>query len=487
MADDGTLLKNTAYNVLARGIASGVPLVVSMYASRRIGVDSFGIAQYIIWLVSTVWMFLNFGLPITLVRYIALRMGDRNPASAGAMIGWSLVFNGLICIAGALVFLIALHMARGLWIETLLLFICMSFNSVLQSAHEGLMRFRRLFFASLVSGCVMLVLFFPLIHPYVLDGYIAVLVAGAAVNALVLLFSLKDLPLFHREMALIPPGAGRLFGRDVRSFALYTWLAAIISSFAWQRMELFFIKTYLTTADVAFFSVAVLLATYVTQPIALLSSALIPYFSRAAAEHNEESAHATYFFLTKLLAWLTFFACFFVAAHSSFIVKLIYGIAYEPAENVTAIVVAGSSFGAIAAAGSALLYAHGRSRFIVLSGSVGAVLAVFSGIFIVPIFGIVGAAIARILIQFLMICFGTYYIVTRLKFSFPFFNYIKSLVLAAMICFIVQSVLPVSSTVQFFINAIIALLLYAIGTHLLTIFRKDEISKLKRTIITLVH
>ena len=473
MADDGTLLKNTLFNVLARGIASGVPLLVSMYASRKIGVDAFGTAQYILWLIATVWMFLNFGLPITLVRFIALRLGDRKKNAAHAMIAWSFSICLVLCSLGVVVFAFAFHAASTLWLETFLLFVVMSFSSVLQSVNEGLMRFKHLFHVSLLSGCVMLACFFPVIRSYSLEGYIAVLIGGAIVSVVFMTAGL-------RGFSFLPRGkAAEIFGTDVRTFAFYSWLAAIISSFTWQSMELFFIKTYLTSADVAYFSIALLLASYVTQPIALLSSALLPYFSREVGGLDNRSAQGTYFFLTKLLAWLTFFACFFTAANSSFILTFIYGQAYGPAKDVAAIVLSGSSFGTIAAVGSALLYAHGKSKFIAIFGSLGAMIAIFAGVLVIPTYGIIGAGISKVAIQMSMVIIGTFYIVKYLQFRFPFGGYVKSFFLSFLICLGLHLLFPAETVFQLFINACITLLCYIIGTLALSIFDMQEINALK--------
>jgi O-antigen/teichoic acid export membrane protein len=470
----GALLKNTVFSILAKGIASGVPLIVSMYASRRLGVEGFGTAQYIIWLVSTVWLFLNFGLPVTLIRYIVLRTSEGKKESAEAMIGWSLVFNVGISGLSVLVFALTLRVSVAVWSGAFLLFIFTSFNSVLQSVTEGLMRYKQLFRASLVSGFIMLVSFFPLIHSYSLSGYIAVLTAGAMANLVVLFFGLRDFSFSLRHS--IPFD---IFSKDVRNFAFYTWLAAIISSFMWQRMELFFIKAYLTSADVAFFSVAVLLTAYVTQPIALLSSALLPYFSKESLGEDRNNAQATYFFLTKLMAWLTFFLCFFTAAHSSFIVRLVYGSAYKPAENVSAIVLAGSSFGTIAAVGSALLYGRGKSKFIATFGGIGALVAILAGIIVVPIYGVLGAGISRVGIQISMVIIGTYYIVKFLKFHFPFGGYLKSFFLAFVICFGIRLLHPVATIFQFIFNVCLALLFYIVGTIPFSIFDAEEVDAIK--------
>lgn len=476
------LLKNTVYSVFAKGIASGVPLIVSMYASRRLGVNDFGTAQYIIWLVSTVWLFLNLGIPVTLIRYVALRTGGEEKESAGAMMSWSLVFSIGISLLAVVVFAIALRGSFAFLIEVFLLFLFTSLNSVLQSVTEGLMRYKQLFRASLMSGFVMLLVFFPLIHTYVLQGYIAVLAIGIVANLSVLSFGLRDFPFSLRYNVAI-----KILDNDVRSFAFYTWLAAIISSFMWQRMELFFIKVYLTSADVAFFSIAVLLATYVTQPIALLSSALLPYFSHESLKSDSNSAQTTYFFLTKVLAWLTFFVCFFTAAHSSFIVKLIYGSAYEPAGTVSAVILAGSSFGTIAAVGSALLYGRGKSRFIAVFGGVGAILAMFAGIVVVPLYGILGAGISRIGIQLFMIIIGTYYIISNLQFRFPFSGYLKSFFLSLFVCIGLHLLLPATTIFQLIINLCIAIVLYIVGTILLLVFDAKEIEKLKASIVTIFY
>jgi O-antigen/teichoic acid export membrane protein len=95
-----------------------------------------------------------------------------------------------------------------------------------------------------------------------------------------------------------------------------------------------------------------------------------------------------------------------------------YGRSFTPAVAPAIVTIAFSAIG-FANAGSSVLYALERTRFIALSGLLGAVLLVAAGLIVIPQAGAVGAAWSRGIVQFLMIALTAWYFLMRLHIPYP--------------------------------------------------------------------
>ena len=114
------------------------------------------------------------------------------------------------------------------------------------------------------------------------------------------------------------------------------------------------------------------------------------------------------------------------------LLPLLFGAEFAPAVP-NAMVLTVTAALAFSTIGSSLVYAKERSGFIALGGFVGAVLSVAAGFLIVSRFGVWGAVWSRLFVQAFMIALGTWFIVTRLHFSYPFRS-LGSTVVAAGLC-----------------------------------------------------
>ena len=123
----------------------------------------------------------------------------------------------------------------------------------------------------------------------------------------------------------------------------------------------------------------------------------------------------TYASATRITAALALPLCLGTAAIAPRLVPLVYGDAFCEAIPVAVLLCCTGAVGASAAAGSALLYAMERSRFVLLSGVCGAALAVTGFALVVPHTGALGAAATRGAVQVSMVGVGTWYIARRLR------------------------------------------------------------------------
>ncbi|MBL8025729.1 MAG: oligosaccharide flippase family protein, partial [Fibrobacteres bacterium] len=147
---ENSLVNNTVYAIMSKIIMSIFFLGLTAYVSRSLGVESFGNAQYITWLVATIWLVTNFGLPNTIVRYIALFRNeglDRDVSSLIRLFFLSTVFFLILGTIGIVLFY------KGATIRIILvglLFLSTSLNNFFQSTAEGLKAFKSQLYATIL-------------------------------------------------------------------------------------------------------------------------------------------------------------------------------------------------------------------------------------------------------------------------------------------------------------------------------------------------
>jgi O-antigen/teichoic acid export membrane protein len=218
----------------------------------------------------------------------------------------------------------------------------------------------------------------------------------------------------------------------VRYYAGFAWAANIANVFVWSPLEIFFLERYAGSHDVGIFVAALTLFNLATQGPILLTTGVLPLLSERRGRNDHAGMQAANETGTRLLAALVLPACLGTAASMPVLVPLIYGHAFIEAIPAAIVLVCGASLSAITVISTNLVHAMERSDFVFFSAALGAVLAVISGFVLIPQFGVMGAALSRVATQTLMVAAGSWFIITRLKYSMPFANLSRLLGAAAI-------------------------------------------------------
>lgn len=462
------LSSRTLFNVFSKIISSITYLILNAVSSRVLGPELYGETQYIIWFAYTAWVFSSFGIPTTIIRYLALGSFETLLVFLKKPIFYLSIAFILVSLATSIWYLFPQHF--------LLVFcLCLSVGGYffVQAIFEGLFLNRKHFIATFISSVVTLAPLYPLVTNFGFDGYIV------ATILMLSSYSIIGVVLIGFTTRNVQTNSSKVSNREIIRFSFYTWLAAIISIFVWQRMEIFFLNKYLTAIDVAYFSVAISIANIVSQPIIILSSALTPYFSLKLSEQNSTQIQNVYFFLTKLYAWVVYFFGWFCCFNSEWMVVTIFGEQYRSASMIVAILAASAPISAVASVGSSLLYGYGRSRFIAISSFVGAVLAVVLFSFVTPRFGLDAVGFIRVILQATMIVIGTTYIIKSIRMKFPLKEYLLSLTVAGGINYTVSFFIYSTTFFGFVLFGTISLFSYLLISYLIKYFTRDDIAKFK--------
>lgn len=405
-----SLARKTSLSAVASAVASVGGLVSSVAAARLLGPAGSGAVAMSVWISSTAVLVFGLGIPQALTRYLALE-GRGSAVSVRA----PLVRTYLVLVlAGAGVLVAALYASRVMGLGStvswslILLFLTQAASTLDMAVAAGDQDFSWIARRNVIGAL----------------GQVLGVALGAAA------FGPKGGILGYAVgLALMARRSPRLIAAAIEDrngdrstgairFAATSWVAAVVSLVTWSRLEFVFLERSFGAGEVAMYAAALSLTQLATQPVTLLSGALLPHFSELAG--RAPSALATsYETTTRLLGLVAFPLAFGLSAVASPLVNVLFGGSFAAAATPAAIIAPVAALGAVAAAGSALVYASGRSGFIAASGiAVGAVAVVLFWMSIRS-HGIVGAAVARGIVQCGAVLLGWLYIALRLGARVP--------------------------------------------------------------------
>ena len=282
-----SLLKSTAYASLAGLVVSGGRFALTVVLARKLTVIDFGQFAYVQWLVDTLYLCLSFGAGAMASRYLA------QYATQPALLH---TFQRRLSVAYLVVPLLvmAAFSAAQLWSatarsghEVALATAWAGANSLVVMQTAALTGYQRwsgmlvqnlASVATLVAGAVWL----PAVGAGCADAF-AVMLAGSVVAAAVGAYLIRG-DSGAMVAGVSPVAVAQAAGidwRQVRNFALNTWVAALLASFVWSRGEVPVLKWLQGDAVVGRYAAALAIWGGAVQCVMLASSAIAPHIAQA--------------------------------------------------------------------------------------------------------------------------------------------------------------------------------------------------------------
>lgn len=183
--------------------------------------------------------------------------------------------------------------------------------------------------------------------------------------------------------------------RRVRTYTRTLWLAALLSPLLWTRIDLLLVDQFAGLRMAGLFTAAAALPALLIQLGNMVCSALLPHLASLNMEDRTGAARSG---LAGAMAIL-FPMAFGAAAIAPVLVPLVYGEEFGPAGITSTLLSISAAASIVTLAFSTILNLLEQNRKLIISGILGAVLTVGFGFALVPTYGIVGAASARIAAQ----------------------------------------------------------------------------------------
>lgn len=455
-------------------------LAVQITLARTLGPEGVGRLAYIVWLIEVSNLLVCLGLPNSLTRYLAELHGHHQAEEAGRFARWVYLRYLLLALVGAMaVGLFFLRSPESGGIESalpllMLLFVARGLESINHADLAGRQRFDLLARVNVASALSLVAGVAVGATLYGVPGALAGYLVGALIPAAYSFTILKGYTLGQAPDAELR--------RRVWKFALNTWLAMVVSAFVWTRIEVFFLTRYWNAVEVAMFTVALTFADLVRQVAAMFSGAFMPHFSHLLGNGHRDLVQRQYATATRLMALLIVPAAFGGSALMPVLVPWMFGEQFAAAVPNAMVLTVTASL-AFSQIGSSLVYAKERSGFIAFSGIAGAALSIACGVFVISAFGAWGAVWCRLGVQSIMIALGTWFIVARLHFAYPFRAIGGTALAAAASAFcawIVIRWLP-TPAVGVPLAVLVGALIYVACLRWLQVLGSEEVRQIQRT------
>jgi|HubBroStandDraft_4_1064222.scaffolds.fasta_scaffold00284_8 O-antigen/teichoic acid export membrane protein len=471
--------RNSAFGTLAGLLTALSSVFASVIIAHALGVAATGTVAFAMWVAMVATAIVDLGVQASLARYLPELTAARRRAGARWLANWLWRWLACSCAAAFVGFVGwaawrwqggAMPTAEAaMWGLVGLACALQALTGFTFGYLRGVQRFDRLALLTVVSlscqlaGVAVGSLYFGA------AGAVAGYCAGSAVPA---------------ALSLRHAGAHGLrdsvLGARVRRYALYAWAGALSSTFVWSRAELFFLQRSTGSVAAGLFTVAVTLANLASQAPILLTAGLLPYFAESFGRGAVGEMREAYATATRVLAFLVLPACFGMAALLPTALPLLYGRAFADAVPAATVLVLAAGVGATASVGATLVMAMDRSDFVFVSGLLSAVLAIAAGFTVIPVFGLIGAAWSRAVIQIAAVAMGGGFVYWRLRFPLPLFDLARLLLAAAACGVAARSCLVLTTGISSLFLAIVAgVVTYAVAVRALRALHPRDADRLR--------
>jgi len=399
------IARNAVYNFLAKVIALAFGFVISVVVARFLGADRYGVYSFVIWLLSTVGLLVNLGIPTTLTKYLSEYWGRKDFSAISSMLSRLLRFELMAgVVVSLLLFLLAPVISRWYDNPDLSLYLKVASLVILplglvwfyNGLFCGLQRFDLIAKVNLLVYPLSLIITLLVLH---WGGKIEWLVGVSAIANI--LFVASYIYLKRTAFAFVQRGGSTYdFGGKLLKFSATVFVVMLLDTIVWERFGIFFLSIFSTSSEIAFYNVAFILSsrTMILLPGAL-TGILLPTMSEAYGGGNREELAEMHANSTRYLAMLSFPLCCGGVAIARQLFPVLYGSSFQPASFIFVILLLGGTVGFVSTSSSSLLYGAELQRIVLRVGILCAVLNLLGSWLLVPALGAKGAAFATALSQ----------------------------------------------------------------------------------------
>ena len=383
---------NALWIVVCKSVQAVLGLLISMISARMLGPANYGLLYYAASLVLFVTPVAQLGMTSTLVQELI-----EDPAHEGEILGTAMLstlVSSVACIGGVLLF--ANVSTQG---DTETMIVCGLYSLLLLSQSAELIQYW--FQTRLLSRYTS----------------VATLIAYALVSVyqLIILASGKNVRWFAVskavEYAMIAAALMIIFFRKnrcrlsfrakrLRSMLQKSWhyMLSSLLPMTFSQADRLMIKAMIGNEAVGFYSAAVVCANATDFFFFALIDTLRPIILQAKLT-DEQAYEKNICLLYLLIVYFSLFQSVFVAIFAKSVVYLLYGTVYGSSIGVLRILIWYTAFSYIGSARSVWILAEGKQHLLWKIFLAGALVNILLNCFLIPAYGIEGAAFASLIAQ----------------------------------------------------------------------------------------
>lgn len=451
-----TIAKNTLFNFIIIGSQTLFNLLVGVLLARFLGPDDYGLYSFIIWFLYFVFLCANLGLGHMVIRFIAEAMGQKNKGEIRSLVNVAFNFRFLasaICVIVIIAFsgywasVFGYPDQRDIFIILGIGIIPQVLNFLIVSIFSGFQKYE--YGAYLIVGT----------HLVRAVGIVIVVILGmgikevlwASIGSWVLgifigLFLLRRLVPLGSILAL--PSFTPTVKQGLK-YSLIMWGVFAINFFLFQKVEILFLGIFDPGKAVAFYTIAFLVSgSTIGVILQVFSTVLIPAVSEQVGRGDMDRVRSIYLTSARYLMILGIPLAIGGIMLAGPIIRLIYGIEYEPAIPLIQILFIPFTFLAIANSATSVILGVNRPSFVLKVGLGLAVISLGMDLWLIPAYSATGAAIGssigRIIAPILYILYASRECQVRWPIKDTLKIAISALIMGAIV-FVIEREIPSSA------------------------------------------
>ncbi len=393
------LARNTFWYGLVTLVGLVAGLAMSVVLARGLGPALMGDFSFLTWMARTLESAAMLGFGVALVRYSADALARGEPAVARGLITllfrWQLVSVAIV-VTGTVGLTLALAPSDLRWpmIVVAGMVIPIATESFFMRATYGAQRYDLTAQVSTIK--MTLLLSVSVVAVLMGAGLFGLLLAqGLGVVVSCALQTRGALSLYPRRGAPVPPA----MREELRRFLVSFSLVGVLETFVWDRSEIFFLKLWLPSAQIAFYSLAFGLASRAMIIPAIFVGALLPALASLHGTGDDREFGRVYRTSLRSVALVGAPIAAVSAGVAPALVALLYGESYGPVVLLFRILVGVSLLGVMRDVAWAALRATASRRSALTAAAVTALVDLGLAAVLVRPYGTAGAVIANTVAQ----------------------------------------------------------------------------------------
>jgi O-antigen/teichoic acid export membrane protein len=491
---------DTATKAIRNMFFSGARLVIAMSAAmatsaitaRVLGPANMGIYSYSIWIVGTLGILANIGLPAALTKYVSEYIGKDDIGTAVRVAKRLLVTQLIVASGVALVtalFMLIKTPYRGIIGLAAIMLFAQALQQSLGAVLTGVQRFDRMAVIGLyvALASVASVGVAALLHAGVM-GMLWATLGGLAVGIWLYYRAVAKFLLKLSASVDSLPRAPDAFSR-IRTFSATVTYVLLLDTIIWQRSEVLFLKWYSALPQIGFYTLAYSVVSRLSDVASTFSNILLPLYSESYGRSGLREIGPVLVNAMKYLQILMVPLCLLGVVIATPLVELLYGPEFLPVGRPLQLLFVGLSFTSVGVVISPLLLGTENQSVIAKWGTVVAILNIALDLVLIPRYAALGASIANCTAQIAGVLGGTFFVVRYMRVALPwkstFTIYCAALVAVAPAAYLVHQ--PFWGKASLLGCVSIGAVLY-LGLLLVAgEFGRQDLSVVKRAFMTKAH
>lgn len=406
---------------------------INFWLARLFGPTDYGNFGIIITLVSLVNLICAAGIPQALAKYAAHNEADMYP-----LLKSGLILQTVFTLVLSLILIVSANLISTLlndkslaphFVLSALSFPLYGILMTYSGLYNGLHLFEKQALLNIFYSTIRLVSILVLAYLFHLTGVIIGLIISPLISLIV------GIKLPYLKVKPFPY-------RMLLSFA-FPLICFAFLSIIFQSIDLYFVKSLLISElDPGYYTANQNISRIPYFALGAFSVVLFPSISRNLAQKQIEKIRFLIHKSLRLILILLIPGTLLIAATSEQIIHLLYSTAYLPAAPSLSILIFASGFLTVFTVLANILNGAGEPKKSLWISALGVAITTFSCLFMVPKYGLVGAALSTTLGSFVAMVIATYFVYKRFRALIPI-NSVLKIILASLVIYFLTKIISV--------------------------------------------